>query len=321
MGNDLPAVPASYANRTEPVNSTVTHDEQSLIYEMNTFQSVPLAEAIQRDKLYATFMFTSLGIPMLWQGMEFSAPRGWVTDGEKLSYRPVEWSLYSTARGRSHFHYYHTLIQQRRYNPALYNGVLRKLYRYEANKVLVWGLEDATSGSTIMTVANLSGVEQTISNVPWLEAGTWYDVFNQDQFIVTDTIIPGITIPAYTALVYSNKTDSALGIITSIEEQSENIPDNFSLSQNYPNPFNPSTHFTFQVADVAVKSGSSSGTELVSLKVFDMLGREVANVLSRQLQPGTYTVSWDAGSLSSGVYFYRLTTSSGSLSKKMMLLR
>ncbi|MFQ5584764.1 MAG: hypothetical protein ACE5GL_10050, partial [Calditrichia bacterium] len=81
-----------------------------LIYEMTTFQGVPTDVAVKRDKLYATFMFTSLGIPMLWQGEEFSAPRGWMNDNEKLSYRPLEWNFLSTPRGKAHFDYFKKLI-------------------------------------------------------------------------------------------------------------------------------------------------------------------------------------------------------------------
>jgi 1,4-alpha-glucan branching enzyme len=317
-GNDLPAVPATYANRTEPVNGNVNHDEQSLIYEMTNFQSVPLNEAIQRDKLYATFMFTSLGIPMLWQGMEFSEPRGWNDEGQKLAYRPVDWDLYPTVRGQSHYQYYHKLIQQRKFNPALYNGTLRKLYRYDSPKVLVWGFEDAGTGAKVMAVANMSGAERTVSSVPWLGTGTWYDIFTQNQFIAADTIVASVTISPYSALVYSNRSDSALGIITSVEEYSQQLPTEFTLSQNYPNPFNPETNFHFEIP---VTQAGINTPQFVSLKVYDVMGREVSSVLSRELLPGSYTVPWNAGKLASGVYFYRLSTASGSYARKMMLLR
>src|ERR1051326_494553 len=70
--NDTPSVPTAYANRTEPVNMTVNHDEQSLVYEMTTFHGISMDVARRRDRLYSTMMFTSAGVPMLWEGMEHS---------------------------------------------------------------------------------------------------------------------------------------------------------------------------------------------------------------------------------------------------------
>ena len=75
-----------------------------------------------------------------------------------------------------------------------------------------------------------------------------------------------------------------------------NIPTQFSLEQNYPNPFNPTTNFEFRIADFA----------FVSLKIFDVLGRDVATLVNDERQAGIYRVTWDASKLPSGVYFYRL---------------
>jgi hypothetical protein len=89
------------------------------------------------------------------------------------------------------------------------------------------------------------------------------------------------------------------------------VPLEYSLSQNYPNPFNPATKIEFSIA----KSG------LVSLKVYDLLGREMATLVNEVKAPGTYTLRWDAGSMQSGVYFYRLTAGDFSKSRKLILLR
>ncbi|MDI6765525.1 MAG: alpha-amylase family glycosyl hydrolase [Bacteroidota bacterium] len=294
--NDVPSTPARYANRTEPVNANVNHDEQSLIFEMVTYQGVPETTAIKRDKLYATFMFTSLGIPMLWEGMEFSEPRGWHDGGERLSYRPVQFSYYRTARGQSHYNYYKRLIFQRLNNPALYNGTLRKLYKYNTEKVLVWGFDDSTSGSKVMAVANLSNTQKTVRNVPWLGTGDWFDIFSQTIYTASSLTIDSITLPAYTAIVYSNRPDSVLDI----KVISEGITKEFYLSQNYPNPFNPITNFEFRISEFGI----------VSLKVYNLLGQEVATLVNEHMQPGSYKVSWDASQIPSGVYFYRLSVGS-----------
>ncbi|HMS65898.1 MAG TPA: T9SS type A sorting domain-containing protein [Ignavibacteria bacterium] len=74
------------------------------------------------------------------------------------------------------------------------------------------------------------------------------------------------------------------------------IPDNFSLKQNYPNPFNPTTNIEFAI----------SGSGFVSLKIYDILGKEVAALVNENLNSGTYNYRFDASALNSGVYFYSL---------------
>lgn len=317
-GNDTPALPNRYANRTGPVNGNVNHDEQSLIYEMTTFQGVPLAEAIRRDKLYATFMYTSLGIPMLWQGMEFSAPRGWMNEQQKLSYRPLEWNLFSTQRGQEHYAYYRPLILQRKYNPALHSGELRKLFRYNTEKTLVWGFEDSTSGAKIMAIANLSTQPRTVTNVPWLAAGTWYNIWDQTEFIAPGTSIDSISLPAYTAIVYSNLPDSV--VLDVKPGHAGSLPAEYALLQNYPNPFNPATTVAFQLPQAGA----------VQLRVYDILGREVARLADGHYAAGTHSVMWDGRDsrglqMPSGVYFNRLTVEGGGqgyvFTGKMMLMK
>jgi photosystem II stability/assembly factor-like uncharacterized protein len=100
-------------------------------------------------------------------------------------------------------------------------------------------------------------------------------------------------------------------LIVSVEKLSTAVPTHFSLDQNYPNPFNPSTTISF----------SLPSRSLLSLKVFDALGREVAMLVAEELAPGTYSRQWNAGALPSGVYFYRLNASSLTETKKLVLLR
>jgi acetyl esterase/lipase len=88
-------------------------------------------------------------------------------------------------------------------------------------------------------------------------------------------------------------------------------PGNFILEQNYPNPFNPVTNFQFSIVN----------RQLTILKVYDVLGREVAALVNEVKQPGTYKVRWDASGRASGVYFYRLQTGSLVDVKELILLR
>jgi hypothetical protein len=85
----------------------------------------------------------------------------------------------------------------------------------------------------------------------------------------------------------------------------------FELKQNYPNPFNPTTNIEFQVAE--------SG--FVSIKVYDIQGREVQSLVNESLNSGKYSINFNAAGLSSGTYFYKIMTSSFTDIKKMMLVK
>jgi hypothetical protein len=89
------------------------------------------------------------------------------------------------------------------------------------------------------------------------------------------------------------------------------VPANFVLQQNYPNPFNPTTTISFTLAMESP----------VNLQIVSALGQEVATLVSGQLTAGTYSVKWNAGSVSSGMYFYSLQTNAGVQTKKLVLLR
>ena len=90
-----------------------------------------------------------------------------------------------------------------------------------------------------------------------------------------------------------------------------NIPEKFSMSQNYPNPFNATTTIIFFI-------GKDS---YASLRVYDVLGREIATIFSGELPAGSYTKQWNASALPSGVYFYRLLASSYAETKKLVLIK
>lgn len=96
------------------------------------------------------------------------------------------------------------------------------------------------------------------------------------------------------------------------------IPAGFVLEQNYPNPFNPTTTITFTVPNVGMNTGSRTP---VTLKVYDVLGREVATLVDKPMNAGSHTVKFDASNLSSGVYFYSLRGGDFTTTKRMMLLR
>ena len=89
------------------------------------------------------------------------------------------------------------------------------------------------------------------------------------------------------------------------------MPEKFSLYQNYPNPFNPNTVISFQLP---VHS-------FVNIKVFDINGREVSELVNEKLSAGEYKINFNGALLSSGVYYYKMTTENFSETKKMILVK
>ncbi len=96
------------------------------------------------------------------------------------------------------------------------------------------------------------------------------------------------------------------------------VPNIFQLYQNYPNPFNPSTTIQYSIPS---NKNSSEGATLVTLKIYDLLGREVETLVNEQKLPGFYEIKFSAANLSSGVYFYRIKAANFVETKKMILLR
>lgn len=103
------------------------------------------------------------------------------------------------------------------------------------------------------------------------------------------------------------------GILAGVDADASERPVTFGLEQNFPNPFNPSTTIEYGI--------SGPGVGEVRLAVYDLLGREVAVLVNRSLQPGRYTVEWDAGGLASGVYVYRLSAGNAVETKRMLHMK
>ncbi len=99
--------------------------------------------------------------------------------------------------------------------------------------------------------------------------------------------------------------------VVTINNNENELVKYFELEQNYPNPFNPTTHFEFGI----------SKFEWVTLKVFDVRGKEVATLVNDIKQPGKYNIEFNGSNLASGVYFYKLEAGSFVQTKRMLLLK
>jgi len=112
-------------------------------------------------------------------------------------------------------------------------------------------------------------------------------------------------------------------IQTSEVVDNDYVPNTFSLSQNYPNPFNPSTTIRYAIPFLRGDESlsTSGGVVPITLKVYDILGNEVATLVSEQKEPGNYEVNFVASSIATGVYIYRLIAGNFIAAKKMILLK
>jgi len=128
--------------------------------------------------------------------------------------------------------------------------------------------------------------------------------------------------------VYKRKLSD---VVTAIEQSDYSIPTEFILDQNYPNPFNPSTTISFSIPQVMVRQAHHDNADVipslsrdevhVTLKVYDVLGREVATLVNDNLSAGSYSYNFDASKLTSGVYLYKLQAGKFSETKKMILMK
>ncbi|MCZ6776922.1 MAG: phospholipase D-like domain-containing protein [Ignavibacteria bacterium] len=132
---------------------------------------------------------------------------------------------------------------------------------------------------------------------------------NENTLIIQSRRIANLYLQEFAARYYeAGGMDS---IFVSVELLDPRVPASFSLLQNYPNPFNPSTKIQYLLP----------GNHLVTLKVYDLLGREVTSLVNEKQAAGSYRVEFSTNGLASGVYFYRLRAGSFVETKKMLLMR
>jgi hypothetical protein len=155
---------------------------------------------------------------------------------------------------------------------------------------------------SILTKVYLGGI---LSNSSTSYSITWVTESGNQLSVQVDSITSGSVMVHSAVFTYIGTTPATL------VKASAQLPGSFTLSQNYPNPFNPSTQIQFSIPQAG----------FVSLKVYDMLGREVATLVHQELTPSSYSITWDAANVASGVYLYKLDAGNYSIAKKMVLMK
>lgn len=305
-----------------------SHDEQWLMFKnlnygnsSGTYDITELGTALQRQKLAGAFFFTLPGPKMIWQFGELGYGGGdgeclkpgdgtngdcLASDPNRVGEKPIRWDYYDDTERKKLYKAWSALIDLRKSSPAFTNpDVLEHSLSGSVKTVTL-----QHSDSDVVIVGNF-GVETATPTVSFPSTGTWYNYFGGTSETISDTeqqvpLGPGV-FEIFTTKEFATPDDD---LVTS-KEEGEEVPSSYKLGQNYPNPFNPTTTLSYELAEAG----------MVELEVFDMLGRKVAEVVNEPKAAGSYTVSFDASKLSSGIYIYRLQANGKVLTKKMTLIK
>ena len=146
--------------------------------------------------------------------------------------------------------------------------------------------------------------------VDTLQPGKAYWVRARQAGKIVVSSLPGIPAAGRIRISLSSELPPAPPVGEETSSRVQGGPAEYRLGQNHPNPFNPTTSIKFKVPS----------SKVVTLKVYDVLGREVATLVNEVKEPGTYMLRWDASDISSGVCFYRLKAGDVVQTKRMMII-
>jgi len=191
---------------------------------------------------------------------------------------------------------------------------------------VLWSEATDPTDNEVAYVWQLAGDEDFELLLANLNVGTepmvTFSLSEVDSILAATGVAEGDTINVYHRAISTNGSLNIAGaaaslvlirgIITSVDGDQTTIPDKLTLHQNYPNPFNPSTVIAFDLPE----------RETVSLKVYDMLGREITTLIdNEEFGAGSFMVEFNAGNLSSGHYFYTLVTETALVTKRMLFIK
>lgn len=289
-----------------------SHDEERLMYKnfmygnvSGTYSIKDLATGLNRMKLAAAFFFTVPGPKMVWQFGE----RGYdvsINDPSRLANKPPRWEYMSDARRLNLFKVYSSLI------------TLKENYAaFESNNFtmdVAGAVKKISISDPSMDVAIVGNFDVSYQSVPmnFTRTGRWYRYFENDSIEVSD-VNQNVALAPGEFFIYTTAKlpDQEKGITTDVEEFQDQMVYSFALEQNYPNPFNPTTSIQYSV----------NSSQYVILKIYDVLGNELATLVNEVQPAGAYKVGFDAAQFSSGVYFYQLRQNNSVITKKMILVK
>jgi hypothetical protein len=301
-----------------------SHDEQWLMFKNIAFGNSSgeynireLSTALDRMKLAGAFFFTLPGPKMLWQFGELGY--GYGNAGEQClndaSYcpsiapgrtdvKPIRWDYREDPERYAIYETWSNIIALRRASLA-FTSPESFTHQLQTSIKLI----RLSHGEEKVVIVGNFGVGTTTGTITFPEDGQWFDYLNKTELQVTGgalelSLSPGafhiFTNRDFSRLVTSNERKETLAVKAS-----------FALLPNYPNPFNPSTQITFSLA----KYGATS------LRVYDLLGREVATLVDKPMSQGSHTIQFTGTGLSSGVYYVRLVQGSNTQTQTITLIK
>ena len=242
---------------------------------------------------------------MIWQFEELGYDYTINYNG-RVSNKPIRWDYYIDPRRYKLYKVFQALIKLKEENETFRSNDFSLSLNGAAKRI---NINHSTMNITV--IGNFDVVEKTI-NPNFQNAGTWYDYFSGDSISIKDT--EGlINLQPGEFHIYTTKKLPAPGIeiLSNVEDNKSMGIKDFELEQNYPNPFNPDTKISWQVPSASWQT----------LKIYDILGNEIATPINKYNPAGKYDIEFNAADLPSGVYFYQLRAGSFTDTKKMILLR
>ncbi|HXX62217.1 MAG TPA: T9SS type A sorting domain-containing protein, partial [Bacteroidota bacterium] len=298
-------------------NNGAGYDPQAKIFRFlennDTFRFIATHD-LTRTKMAASLLFSLNGIPLIYNGQEIGA----------ATHPYNTFSIFkTTATIRSLdtyglFPYYQQLAGIRKKFPALSSENIQEITVSPSGSVYAY--RRWTAGENVFCLINERTLAFTATlSVPVATLGldssrTYYLTDLQSGEVISGTpfVLAAVPVPmqALSTRMFI-LADTVTNVTSVASAPGAEAPATLSLAQNFPNPFNPATTLSFDVPE----QGS------VSLKVYDILGREVRTLIDGQLRAGHYQMPFDGTALASGVYFYRLQFGTHMLVKKMLLLK
>ena len=305
-----------------------SHDEERLMYKnlqygnsTNDYNIKDLNIALNRIKLAAAFFLTVPGPKMIWQfgelGYDYSIN---YPNNCRLCLKPFRWdylddparlNLYKTFKALTFLKNNYFVFSSPDFSINA-SGALKTIH-----------ISDSSMNVTI--IGNFDIIPKLIT--PYFQnTGQWFDYFSGDTIFVSDSLA-GIRLEPGEFHIYTTVKlpEPEKDILSDVERIPSELPVDFELYQNYPNPFNPTTKIKFSIATSSPLAMGRTGEGFVTLKIYDVLGREIATLVNGKQKPGNYEVTFNAksaaGGLVSGVYYYQLKVGNFIQTKKMILLK
>ncbi len=268
---------------------------------------------LARTKMTAALTFALHGVPLIYNGQEIGAASHPYNTSNIFSSGQSIRSLSQYGL----FDYYRHLIHIRKTFPAFHGNNFSELS--VSPNTTAFAFRRWSGDQNIFTVINMGSsninaqIQLPTNELQLDSTQTYYltDLISNEYYEGTPASLASFStpVPAFTTRMFILADEI---ITTSVDkEEIANLPETFELTQNYPNPFNPSTSISFSLP----RSGR------VSLKVYDVIGREIGVLFDGEKTAGVHSVVFDAGEIASGMYFYRIEYDGTAVTKRMMLVK